>query len=110
MSRRILTIACILLLVAPLAGCWVIDEIDNGSKLMDAHSPKKKVPESESTSPALPAKKDAVNAYFAGEEKDGTTKTFAPGSVSEGIVSCRLGGSVQFMKREDCAARGGHAK
>lgn len=115
MKRRVLTIACVLLLVAPLAGCWVLDELDNGSKLMDdhasTHSKKMDEPEKkEGSSPATAAKKDAVNAYFKGEEEDGTIKTFTPGSVSEGIVSCKLAGSLQFMKREQCAARGGRAK
>ena len=109
MLRRLLAIACVLLLAAPLAGCWVIEEIDRGSKWMDDHSAAKKKSESELKSPAVPAKKDAVNDYFAGEDKAGTTKTFAPGTVSEGIVACKLDGSLQFMKREQCAARGGRA-
>jgi hypothetical protein len=109
MVRRVLAIAFVLLLAAPLAGCFVIDEIDKGSKFMDDHSPKKKELESEPKSPGVPAEKDALGNYFAGEDKAGTTKTFAPGTVSEGIVACKLGGSQQFMKREQCAARGGRA-
>ena len=94
---------------------WVIDELDKGSKLLDdhysTHSKKKDGPETkEDSSLATSAKKGAVNAYFKGEEEDGTIKTFTPGSVSEGIVSCKLAGSLQFMKREQCAARGGRAK
>lgn len=109
MLRRVLAIACVLLLAAPLAGCWVIEEIDKGSKWMDDHSAKKKEPESAPKLPGVPGNKDSVSDYFAGEEKAGTTKTFAPGTVSEGIVACKLGGSQQFMKREQCAARGGRA-
>jgi hypothetical protein len=112
--RRALALACIVLLSAPLGGCWVIDELDSGKKLMDDHSAKKpeeKEVEAKKATAAAPAPggKDAIDTYFRGEEEDGTTKTFAPGGVSDGIVACKLGGSTQFMTRENCAARGGHA-
>jgi len=114
MRRRALILTCIVLLSAPLSGCWVIDELDNGKKLMDDHSPKQpEEMQADAKNPgaaaSAPGGKDAVDTYFRGEEEDGTTRTFAPGSVSEGIVACKLGGGVQFMTRENCAARGGQA-
>jgi hypothetical protein len=110
--RRLLALACVASLALPLAGCFVLDEIDKGSKVMDDHSAgagKRKKEEADAQVAAPVGKKGAVDAYFRAEEEDGTTKSFAPGEVSEGIVSCKLGGSTQFMKREDCAARGGQA-
>jgi hypothetical protein len=112
MLRRLLALACVAALALPLAGCFVLDEIDKGSKIMDDHSAgagkrKKEAAESEVAAPV--GKKDAVDAYFRAEEEDGTTKSFAPGEESEGIGTCRLGGQEQFMKREECAARGGQA-
>jgi hypothetical protein len=112
MSRRALILAGLLLLAGPLSGCWVIDELDAGKDLMDKHTPKsaaEEEPEGAAVKPAAAGDKDAIDTYFRGEEEDGTTKSFAPGAVSEGIVACKLGGSVQFMKREQCAARGGRA-
>ncbi len=113
--RRILALACLLLLTLPLAGCWVIDELDSGKKLMDDHSakPKKGEEEEDAEAAAKTAKSrkagGRIDAYFSAEEKAGTVKSFAPGQVSEGIVSCKLGGTTQFMKREECASRGGRA-
>lgn len=113
MARRLIALLCTIALAAPLAGCWVVDEIDKGSKLMEQHSAvqnKKKKEESAeaAAAPAVPAgSRHAVDDYFRNEEEDGTTKTFSPGTMSKDIVSCKVGGSVQFMKREQCAARGG---
>jgi hypothetical protein len=113
MIRRLLAALLVLALGMPLAGCWVIDEIDKGSALLDKHSnkanrAKREAEEAEKTAAASPkAKKNAVDEYFRQEEADGTTRTFTPGTLSKDIVGCRVGGSVQFMKREQCAARGG---
>lgn len=115
MARNLLALLCVLALSAPLAGCWVIDELDKGSDLMDKHSAKagndkKAAAEAAAASPAAPkGNKNALNEYFQNEEAEGTTKTFAPGTVSKDIVGCKIGGSVQFMKREQCAARGGRS-
>ncbi len=111
MARRALAFACALMLAAPLAGCFVIDELDKGSKIMDQHGGgKAKAAQEPAASTAAPVgKKDAIDAYFKKEEEEGTTKTFSPGTVDESIVACKLAGSVQFMKREQCAARGGRS-
>jgi hypothetical protein len=112
MQRRLLALACLLALAGPLSGCWVIDELDKGQKFMDQHSPKAKQKAEETGKAAAVAtakNRNAVDAYFATEAKNGTTKTFAPGQVSEGIVACKLGHKTEFMTRENCAARGGRS-
>lgn len=114
MTRRALMLALTLVLSAPLYGCWVIDELDSGKQILDEHSAKgseEKAAEKGKAGAAATAAggKDAVDTYFRNEAEDGTTKTFTPGSMSEGIVACKLGGSTQFMTRENCAARGGQA-
>lgn len=108
MPRRFLATLCAVALALPLAGCFVLDELDQGSKIMDEHSKGAKKKDEEAAAPVA-GKKGAIDAYFREEEEDGTTKSFAPGEVSEGIVSCTIGGSTQFMTRQDCAARGGRA-
>ncbi len=95
-----------------LSGCFVIDEIDQGQKIMDDHSPKAKEEKEEAPKKSAAragGRTDAVDNYFREEAQDGTTKSFAPGEVSEGIVACKLADGTQFMKRENCAARGGHS-
>lgn len=113
---RRLRLAHALLCISLLAssGCWVINELDNGSKLMDQHSGKakkaKEAEEEEAATSQVVGKKGAIDAYFKQEEEDGTAKSFSPGQVNEGIVTCHIGKSVQFMTKENCAARGGREK
>jgi len=113
MPGRFLALACLLLFAAPLSGCWVVDEIDRGSKWMDDHKDKKGKTEpdagAEAETAARGTKAGGLDAYIRAQEEKGATKTFTPGQVSEGIVSCKLGGSTQFMTREACAARGGRS-
>jgi hypothetical protein len=112
MSRRLRWIACVLALTAPLSGCFVIDELDRGSKWMDDHKDKggKQAKEESDAEPAAEGKKaGGLDAYIRAQEEKGKTKTFTPGQVSEGIVACKLGGSTLFMTRDACAARGGQS-
>jgi hypothetical protein len=109
MSRRRLPIALLLALSASLSGCWVIEEIDKGQKWMEDHSDKSKKKDDAAAPTATVAKPGALDAYFREQDEEGSTKSFTPGQVSEGIVACKLGGSTQFMKKEDCAARGGRS-
>jgi hypothetical protein len=75
----------------------VLDEIDRGQQLMEEHSPQE----------AEQAEEEKKVAATPQRKGSGKTRTFTPGQVSEGIVACKLGGSTQFMTRENCAARGG---
>ncbi|MBM4382279.1 MAG: hypothetical protein FJ091_02805 [Deltaproteobacteria bacterium] len=110
MTRRILAASLALLLLPALSGCWVLDELDSGIEKIDKHSGgKKQNTPSTATQPAAAAepKKGAVDDYFRKENEAGTTRTISPGQVSEGIVNCRIGESMQFMTKDACAARGG---
>lgn len=108
MSRRLLAIALCLGFAASLSGCWVIDEIDKGKKLMDDHSPKAKKEEKAAAPAKVAAQNGALDNYFNQEAQKGTTKTFSPGQMSEGIVACKVGGATEFTTKENCAAKGGH--
>jgi hypothetical protein len=93
------------LLAAALSGCWILDEIDEGSKKIDRYSSRK--PESEAVAEeAAPAARRGprVGEYFASQKN---ARTFTPGSVPSGIVSCKLKSGTQFMKQEECINRGG---
>ena len=110
MRRRLPAFVCVLLLTAPLGGCWVIDEIDSGQKLMADHSPKAADAKAEGNPEGATAQTGSpLEAYERAQAKAGKTRTFTPGQVDEGIVACKLGGKLQFMTRENCAARGGSA-
>ena len=93
----------IAILSLTLSGCWVLDELDEGSKKMERYSPSK--PAAEAEEEALPAHKGPrVGEYFANQKN---TRTFTKGQVSGEIVSCKVGGSTQFMKQSECVNRGG---
>lgn len=90
-----------------LTGCWVLDELDEGNKKMDLYMKKKPGQEEPPAAPlaSLPSgKRQRIGDYFAGQKNP---KTFTPGSVSGDIVSCKLGGTTQFMKQSECINRGG---
>jgi hypothetical protein len=112
MARRT-ALASLLGAALLLPGCFVIDELDHGSEILDKHSSKaadaKKAKEEGEAQAVVTAKKGAVDEYFQQENEDGTTRTFSPGQMSDGIVACKLAGQTQFMTRENCAARGGRS-
>lgn len=98
---RLLTIA---LLAVGLSGCWVLEELDAGSKKIDMYTAKKAEPE-EPEAVALPAgKRQRIGEYFA---KQKNARTLTKGQLPSDIVSCKIGNSTQFMKQSDCANRGG---
>jgi hypothetical protein len=110
MSKKLVALCVLLLAGAPLSGCWVMDEIDRGSKWMDDHSARPKdAAAAAGTAKADAKQRGALGDYIQQQDASGATKTFTPGEVSEGIVACKLGGVTQFMKKEHCAARGGRS-
>jgi len=105
MRMRVFGVA---LLAAALSGCWILDELDEGSKKMDRYSAKK--PESEAAfEEAVPAarKGPRVGEYFANQKN---ARTLTPGQLSSDIVSCKLKSGTQFMKQTECLSRGGVPK
>jgi hypothetical protein len=104
---RIRVFAVALFAVA-LSGCWVLDELDAGSKKMDAYTKAKPAAEEPSAAPAgAGGRKMRANEYFASQTN---ARHLTPGTVSADIVSCKLKSGTQFMKESDCAARGGIPK
>ena len=89
-------------LAAALSGCWVLDELDEGSKKIDLYTAKKPEAPPEEAAPAA-RKGPRVGEYFANQKN---ARTLTPGQVS-GIVSCKLKGGTQFMKTTECVSRGG---
>ena len=94
-----------------LSGCFVFDEIQKGIDLIDQHSPAARkinakqaepesVPESE---PKLPELKAQVAQWWnnALEEEPPLQ------DPDNGIVRCDVRGTVSFMRKSDCAVRGG---
>ena len=102
MRIRVLAVA---LLATALSGCWVLNELDEGNKKMDTYMGKGAKPADDEEVPA-PRKEARQRAsdYFANQRN---TRTLTPGTVSGGIVSCKLKHGTQYMKSAECTARGG---
>ena len=100
MRMRVVGVA---FLAVALSGCWVLDELDAGSKKIDMYTAKKPEPPPEEVAPA-PRKGPRVGEYFANQKN---ARTFTKGQLSGDIVSCKLKGSTQFMKQTECVNRGG---
>ena len=107
MQRRVLALALVALFATP--GCFVFDELSEGQKLMDQMSSKKEKP-AEGVTPEQAAAQSLAEKKQRSKEYWATARTITPGTRDESIASCRIGGSVQFMKRDACLARGGTPK
>ncbi len=97
----------IALFATALSGCWVVDELDSGSKKIDMYTAKKADAE-EPEAAAKPGKKQPrIGEYFANQKN---ARTLTPGQLSSDIVSCKLSSGTQFMKEAECRNRGGVPK
>jgi hypothetical protein len=105
MRIRVLAVA---LLAVALSGCWVLDELSEGNKKMDAYTKKRPEAAEPGGAPAAaPGRRMRANEYFASQTN---ARQLTPGTVSKDIVSCKLKSGTQFMKEAECAARGGTPK
>lgn len=101
----------LVILVALLcSGCFVMDELDAGMEIMDAHTPadKKKAKAAETAEageePEKPPTYDeAVTGWFQNAQTLGPRKE----GGDNPMVKCEIGGSVRFTKRVDCRSQGG---
>ena len=120
----IVRIALSLLAAVFLSGCFVIDELNSGNAEIEKYSvgwrEKKKEKElaakhkAENAGPSIGSRvvtswddaKNTANGWWqdALEEE-------APRRDSTDIaVSCEIGGQIQFLRKSDCALRGGRTK
>lgn len=103
-SGRWRTLLAIVLVGGLAAGCSVIEEIDKIGK-----DTKKTPPARTEAASDLPNVPDGSNqaklrAYYNRRPKEVVEDPDDP------IVTCRLAGSIQFMRKHDCTLRGGQVK
>jgi len=108
MFRKMRAFLALILVAALCSGCFVFDEIEQGQEIMAAHSPNsapgKDASEGSSESPKTAREKLAE--YYAKQRARASAapKTEDP---ADAVGSCRIRGSVQFLRRADCKLRGG---
>jgi hypothetical protein len=98
-----------LLLIAP--GCFVLDELDAGRKIMEQHSPK--------TAEEREARSKKVSSSTGGNQDDEGLVARVQGWLAQRKADaerakpsvhpdgCGIGGSMQFLRKFDCQLRGG---
>ena len=103
-----------LLPVAVLAwlcqGCFVLDEIDKGQALMDKHSPRnreKKAQQAEAQTAREAGDDEGVVQGLLAWWKEAREPAPVRRDPADVAVGCEVGGKVQFMRKSDCALRGG---
>jgi hypothetical protein len=111
--RKLAVIAAALTL-----GCFAMDEIDQGQKVMDQHYGKARqnqkaaqaaeAPPAEKPGAAEPGMLDRARAWWEAKRAAGGESDTGPGPDPEDVlVRCKLGGGTQFMRKFDCQLRGG---
>jgi len=111
--RVFLTTVFCLALLAPLSGCFALDELNEAEAIMDAHSATGKARAAEAQQEKN-EKKDGAPLTLAEKRAEAqawwnsaTTVTSRADSSEDPMVHCRTGGSTLFTRRSDCLARGG---
>lgn len=97
-SLRTLVLAGALALAAG-TGCF-LDEIDKSMATYPGKAAEKAKAKSEATSVEEGAKPSGSSWWE-------TARTIGPELQDETITSCALGGRTEFMRRDNCLARGG---
>ena len=92
--RAAILAVCTLCQIAVL-GCSVLEEIDNAHAMMGI---EKKKPEKTVAAAEAPEKKGIDWSV---------SHSINTGQVDPSIVSCKLGGSTLFMRKDNCLIRGG---
>jgi hypothetical protein len=102
--------ALVLLLALLCSGCFIIDEIEAGQEIMDAHSPDRQ-PGAKSGTAAEPSgerktARQRLAEYYAKQraKASGPSRSSDPGDA---VGRCRIRGSTEFLRRSDCQLRGG---
>ena len=109
-------------LLAPLAlaaalalptGCFVLDEIDKGQKIMDQHSGRgakhapEPAPEAAADSDEAPGVIARIQAFW----EESRAEEAPERSPDDEIITCELhGGATTFTYESDCLSRGGEIR
>ena len=114
-------LAAILLSSLWLSGCFVADEIRHGDALIEQHSvgwraKKKELQQAEETAAKVEAEKQSQQARNTGPDVKGKLSDWWHENVDEEpvkvdpddkVVSCEVGGKLQFLRKSDCQLRRG---
>ena len=91
-------------------GCFVLDELEEGQRVMEQLGPGKNAQTSQEAAPREsgpeePGVLERVQAWWAEVRRPDPVGP----DPNNRIVRCTLGGSAQFMRESDCELRSGRA-
>lgn len=108
--RSIPALALLLGLALPLSlglsGCFVFEELSKGQEIMDKHGMGGSG-KAETEEPPSTARRGEGDEGAPRKSLWEGGRTLDPKERDGDIARCTLGGSVQFMRKSDCLARGG---
>jgi hypothetical protein len=94
------------------SGCFVFDEIDAGQKVLEETSPKQ--PGAAPATAGAPGEAGEQAGPPTGEAWWAKARSVSgPVSDEDGnnpAVTCKIGGSTRFMRKNDCLSRGGQPR
>lgn len=110
--RWILVVA---LLASLCQGCFVLDEIDKGQRLMEQHSPRAREQAAKREEAAAAPRSARAGAKQEEGTLEGLKKWWkkkrepAPPKrdPDDGAVRCQIGRTTHFTRKSDCMLRGG---
>ncbi len=105
-------VACALA-AAPLSGCFVLDEIDKGMEIMEAHTPQDQKKKAKSETGLRPGgggghlgARRRLAEYYA-EQRAKAPRRSKSTDPEDQMVRCNIGAATHFMRKRDCDVRGG---
>jgi hypothetical protein len=106
MRLRLILVPLLILSLGASFGCSIWDELDGANEKMDAFSKTKDKEEAATTEDGdQPLSPKAKSTQWWSK-----ARTLDSEPLAESIVRCRLNGSHQFMRRDECLNRGGKPK
>ncbi len=110
-------LASLIAVLAFAPGCFVLEELDKGSEILDQHSPRKKAERAESPPPTRAAAKKGedeegllagVQGWLQEKQKESAKSDSGPPPDPDDVpVLCQSGGRTQYVRKSDCLLRGG---
>jgi hypothetical protein len=105
-------IIAIALVTCVTSGCFIADELDSGSKIMDQHSRKKAGEPQQNTAASSSSGSKFLSGIDAGGQlqkmKDSIDEALAkPPDPENTLVSCEVEGTIRYTRKYDCQALGG---
>jgi hypothetical protein len=97
----------VLLTALMCSGCFVVDEIEAGREIMEAHNPNSEPEKAKEGSPGAPQTARQRLADYYAEQRAKASSGSRDTDAADEVGRCRIGGSTEFLRRSDCQVRGG---